>query len=170
MSVANLIARKLFHDGDDDNGTSKAVCPIEDTTGPDIVPFIGNLTFHSFASILSGACAVASILITFIVIFLHATHYSNPVQQRQVIRIVLLVPWVAFFAFLIVWQAGAGEYLTESLDVGCAVALSAFLLLMCDFVLSNERGFDELFGAGISRGRKFAGPAWLKVCIILSPL
>jgi hypothetical protein len=100
-----------------------------------------------------------------ILIATHAFNYSNRVQQRQVIRIALLVPYVAFFSFLIVWLDGAGEYLVESLDFGCAIALAAFILLMCDFVLSHPGGFDDLFGAGAEVRGSFNGhsPAALKV-------
>jgi hypothetical protein len=168
MSVAQLIIRRLF-DNNDNSDDSRAVCPVE-AHGPEIVPFVGNLTFHNFASILSGACAVASILISLTIIMLHAFNYSNPIQQRQVIRVLLLVPWVAIFSFLVVWLVGAGEYLVESLDFGCAIAISAFLLLMCDYVLSNKAGFDELFGAGASRTRQSTGgsPVWLRVRSIMS--
>lgn len=163
---ALLIARRLFHD-DDDNDDSKHVCPSEDTNGPAIVPLFGSMTFHTFATILAGACAIASCLIILFVILRHATNYTNPVQQRQVIRIVLLVPWVAIFSFLIVWQESAGEYLVESLDFGCAIALSSFLLLLCDYVLSNNDGFDLLFGEGAWKRGQFStqSPQWLKVRI-----
>jgi hypothetical protein len=170
MSVAHLIVRQLFNN-DEDDSSSASVCPAEDSAGPAIVPFVGDLTFHDFASILSGSCAATAMLVTFTIIFLHATNYSKPVQQRQVIRIILLVPWVALFSFLVVWQSAAGEYLVESLDFGCSIALAAFLLLLCDFVLSNKGGFEDLFGAGASRKGETAaaGPRWLKVKKILSP-
>ena len=140
-------------------------CPIEDTRGPEIVPFVGNLTFHQFATILSGACAILSTIIVGILIALHAFNYSNPVQQRQIIRIMLLVPWVALFSFLVVWREDAGEYLVHSLDFGCSIALSAFLLFMCDLVLSHREGFDALFGEGArAKGTlKENSPNWLKV-------
>lgn len=167
----SLIARKLFRGGDDGNSSSEVVCPSEDTSGPTIVPFVGDHTFHDFATILSGACAAASCLIVLVIVVLHAINYTNPIQQRQVIRIVMLVPWVAIFAFLIVWQEAAGEYLLESLDFGCAIAISAFLLLLCDYVLSNPGGFDELFGEGAMKRGPMASesPAWLKVCVFPYP-
>jgi hypothetical protein len=98
-------------------------------------------------------------------IALHAFNYSNSVQQRQIIRIVLLVPWVSLFSFLVVWREDAGEYLEGSLDFGCSIALSSFLLLMCDFVLSHDSGFDDLFGPGARSDRMSSkdSPAWLKV-------
>jgi hypothetical protein len=145
-------------------GDSKT-CPTEDTHGPEIVPFVGNLTFHQFATIISGACAILSTIIISILIALHAFNYSNPVQQRQIIRIMLLVPWVALFSFLVVWRDDAGEYLVHSLDFGCSIALSSFLLFMCDLVLSHREGFDELFEEGARAKSTLRGnsPNWLKV-------
>ncbi|KAF1951566.1 hypothetical protein CC80DRAFT_480790 [Byssothecium circinans] len=165
MDTAILHSRGLFHrDNNNQTKSEKATCPIEDTTGPEIVPFVGNLTWHSFATIVSGACAIASLLIILAVIIMHALNFSNPIQQRQIIRIVLLVPWIALFAFLIVWQEGAGAYLTESLDFGCSIALAAFLLLMCDYILASPRGFQELFGSASVRtgGGKENSPDWFK--------
>jgi hypothetical protein len=129
----------------DKNSDEDHICPSEDTTGPAIVKFVGNFTYHEFATILSGACAILSTIIILVLVSMHAFNYSNPVQQRQVIRIALLVPWVALFSFLIVWLDSVGEYLVESLDFGCAFALSAFLLFMCDLVLSHPGGFEDLF-------------------------
>lgn len=166
MSVL-LLARKVFKDGDNDytDDEDKHVCPEEDTSGPPIVPLFGDMTYHTFSTILAGACGLLSLLIIGFLIFRHATHYSSPVQQRQIIRIVLLVPWVALFCFLIVWQTDAGHYLLESLDFGSAIAISGFLLLLCDYVLSNPDGFDDLFGKGSLARGQFSGssPRWLKV-------
>lgn len=173
MHPAILLSRGLFsHKDDSSNSTSKTTCPVENTTGPEIVPFVGNLTYHQFSVILSGACAILSTIIVFVLIAVHAINYSNPVQQRQIIRIVLLVPWVALFSFLIVWRDDAGDYLTESLDFGCSIALSSFLLLMCDFVLSHRGGFDDLFGQGAYSRGAFAGesPPLLKVRRLVSPV
>lgn len=159
-TISSLVVRHIFDHGDD----AEHVCPVKNHNGPPIVPLFGSMTFHTFATILSGSCAIASCLITLFIIFQHATHFSNPVQQRQIIRIVLLVPWVAIFSYLIV-QTSAGGYLTESLDFGCAIALSSFLLLLCDYVLANEGGFDDLFGENAWKNGQFSSqsPPWLKV-------
>ena len=169
MALVYLSTRKL-RQHNDGNSTDHA-CPADPYSLPadQMKPIVGSLKFHSFATILSGACGLASLLIISLAIFRHATNFSNPIQQRQVIRILMLVPWVALFSFLIVWQEGIGEYLVESLDFGCSIAISAFLLLLCDFVLSNGGGFDELFGPGAAKvarhGESIDSPAWLKVCI-----
>ncbi|KAH3909842.1 hypothetical protein HBI56_130860 [Parastagonospora nodorum] len=142
MHPIALVARK-----DHLHNLTSHICPSKDESGPPIVNFVGQLTYHQFSVILSGSCAAISACIVVALVGLHALNYSNPVQQRQVIRICLLVPWVAFFSFLIVWRNDVGEYLVESLDFGCAIALSAFLLFMCDLVLSHPGGFEDLFGA-----------------------
>jgi hypothetical protein len=150
MYPALLLPRKIRHGL---HSNSSTICPATDESGPPIVNFVGNLTYHQFSVILSGSCAILSTLIVFALIGSHAIHYSNPVQQRQIIRICLLVPWVALWSFLIVWQDNVGEYLVESLDFGCAIALSSFLLFMCDLVLSHPGGFDDLFGPGAQPDR-----------------
>lgn len=140
-------------------------CPVENTEGPDIVYFVGEMTYHRFATLLSLGCGILSTVIVFVLVMIHAFNYSNPVQQRQVIRIVSLIPWVSLFSFLIVWQVEIGEYLELSLDFGCAIALSSFLLFMCDLVLSHPGGFESLFGesAGTNPQRKSDSPPWLRV-------
>lgn len=165
MTVAYLIARKLL--GGDDGDDKDKSCPVPPTSLPssEIKPVVGSLSFHSFATILAGSCGILTFLIILTSVIRHATHYSNPIQQRQVIRILMLVPWVALFSFLTVWQEDIGEYLIESLDFGCSIAISAFLLLLCDLVMSNPDGFDELFGKGASKSKTATSdsPTWLKV-------
>lgn len=168
MNAVLLFARSR-HDSDKDSDKDDSkICPHENTTGPPLVPFVGNLSFHSFATILTGASAVFCFLAIAVAISLHALNYTNRVQQRQVIRIILLVPWVSLFCFLMVWQEGAGEYLIGSLDFGCAIALSAFLLLMCDYVLASPGGYQQLLGDDPAKPKdKTKGLAWFKVFYLL---
>ncbi|KAH6621926.1 organic solute transporter Ostalpha-domain-containing protein [Boeremia exigua] len=165
ISDVLLITRKNHLNASSIVGSATShVCPVENLNGPAIVPIVGNYTFHEVATIVAGTCALFSIIICIFIIAGHAANYSFPVQQRQIIRIVLLIPWVALFSFLIVLEEKAGVYIVASLDFGCAIALSAFLLLMCDFVLSHPDGFDDLFGVGaMNRGAlQTKGPAWFK--------
>jgi hypothetical protein len=159
-------ARSLLHH-DGSSTSHNHTCPSEDNTPPTIVHLVGNLTYHQFSTALSGACAILSALIAFIIIALHTFHYSNPVQQRQVIRIVLLVPWIALFSFLTVWRENEAEYLAESLDFGCSIALGAFLLFMCDLMLSDRGGFEDMFGRQAwSNGARVHSPSALRVSFV----
>lgn len=162
MSASLLLARGLFSNI---GGKDKAVCPTQNESGPTIVPFVGSITYHAFSTILAGACGAFSTVLVFFLLLQHATHYSNPVQQRQIIRIICLVPYVAIFAFLIVVLGESGQYLVESLDFGCSLAISAFLLLLCDYIIQQPGGFHDLFGQGAWERGQLVGdsPAFLKV-------
>ncbi|KAH7130203.1 organic solute transporter subunit alpha/Transmembrane protein, partial [Dendryphion nanum] len=129
-----------------------------------IVLFIGSMTYRIFASILSGSCALASFIIVSALVLQYPRHYSNPIQQRQIIWILFLIPWVALFSFLIVWKRDAGECLIGSLDFGCATALSSFLLLLCDYIFGHPDGVDELFSDWALKNRQSVthSPKWLK--------
>jgi hypothetical protein len=165
MFKHELASRSIFHQIHTDSNSNNT-CPSEDIIGPNIIPFVGNLTYHQFSVILSGACALLSAIVVGVLIAIHAASYSNRVQQRQIIRITLLIPWVALFSFLTVWREDAGGYLVESLDFGCSIALSSFLLFMCDLVLSHRGGFDDLFGrhAWSEGALKADAPKVLRVC------
>lgn len=123
------------------------------------------MTYRIFASILSGSCALASFIIVSALVLQYPRHYSNPIQQRQIIWILFLIPWVALFSFLIVWKRDAGECLIGSLDFGCATALSSFLLLLCDYIFGHPDGVDELFSDwALKNGQSVThSPKWLKV-------
>jgi hypothetical protein len=95
-----VISRSLFHDNSD-SSSSNHTCPIP---GPDPgtyyleanqamklfltihavqVPVVGKLTFHQFTTIISGAAALFACLVSFYLIFRHATHYAIPKEQKQ---------------------------------------------------------------------------------------
>jgi len=65
------------------------------------------------------------------------------------------MPWVGLITFLSVLSESAGPYIAPAIDVGVSLAISAFLLLLCDFVLAGPDGFDDLFGAGATARGQF---------------
>lgn len=142
---------------------AKHTCPAEEG-GPPIIPIVGNLNFHQFAIILGGACTILTCLLAGFLIFQHAINYTFPVRQRQIIRIVSLIPFISIASFLCVWLEGAAHYIEPAMDVGTSFALASFLLFLCDLVISNPQGFDELFGNGALVKGPFGSesPPWLK--------
>ncbi|OCL02017.1 DUF300-domain-containing protein [Glonium stellatum] len=165
MGFAALAPRSFFHHGDSNSSSSaNHTCPSVNESGPKIVPFVGSITFHTFSTYLSGICLLISSSLAIVSLVRHATHYSSPTQQRQILRIACFVPWVALVSFLSVLSESAGPYIAPAVDFGTALAISAFLLLMCDFVLAGPDGFDNLFGAGAMARGQFApaSPPWLK--------
>ncbi|KAH8758716.1 organic solute transporter Ostalpha-domain-containing protein [Hyaloscypha sp. PMI_1271] len=126
----------LFHNND--GSTSNHTCPNVSVTDPAQVPLVGNLSFHHFIAIVSGACMTFSGLASFYLIFRHATHYSLPKEQRQVIRIIFVIPVFAVVSFLSIVFNDAAVYLKPIEDLYEAVALAGFFLLLCAFVQESD--------------------------------
>jgi len=51
--------------------------------GDDYPPVVGGLTTHRLLVILAGVGASVAALLSFVQIFLHATHYLKPWEQKQ---------------------------------------------------------------------------------------
>ena len=114
--------------------------------------------------IVAGVTALFSILIAIFLIFRHACHFSNPAEQRQcvipfehsdyfsnkldvprIIRIITIIPSFAVVSFLCVWLDGTpAPYLTPGRDIGEALPMAAFFLLMSIYVAPDERNRDNL--------------------------
>lgn len=46
-------------------------------------PIAGNLTFHQLGIIVSGVCSIIAITLSLYLIWMHATNYTKPYEQRQ---------------------------------------------------------------------------------------
>jgi hypothetical protein len=53
-------------------------------------PFIGNMSFYRFNTILSGSCAAFAILSILILLIIHSTHLSKPNEQIKSVPLPLL--------------------------------------------------------------------------------
>lgn len=46
------------------------------------IKLVGQLTFHDLARIIGAACTLIAVLLSLYLIFMHATHYTKPREQR----------------------------------------------------------------------------------------
>jgi hypothetical protein len=56
-----------------------------DQTVEEVELWDGGLTFHHLALLVAGACALFACGISIFLIMQHATHYSKPIEQRQLV-------------------------------------------------------------------------------------
>ncbi|KUJ18918.1 DUF300-domain-containing protein [Mollisia scopiformis] len=113
-------------------------CPTSTVTDPAQSPIVGSLSFHQLITIISGACTVFACVLSFYLIFRHATHYSLPKEQRHIIRIIFMIPVFAILSFLsVIWYDGA-EYLKPIESAYEAFALASFFLLLCAYVQEDD--------------------------------
>ncbi|KAF8908770.1 DUF300-domain-containing protein [Mucidula mucida] len=115
-----------------------------------------NWDAHRIGWAIAGGCAVLTLIITAIGVFRHARNYTVPGEQRQVIRI-LYMPSVyaiiSFFSYRFfrdytyysLIEVGLHSYpiLESSTLTGFkAITLSAFMLLLIEYVAATAAGHD----------------------------
>lgn len=94
----------------------------------------GPFTFHQLALIIGGGCSAVAILTSFYLIWRHATNYTKPGEQRQIIRILFMIPIYAVSAFLCIWYYWHAVYFQVLSDCYEAFAISSFFGLMCHYI------------------------------------
>ncbi|KAL7410830.1 organic solute transporter Ostalpha-domain-containing protein [Mrakia frigida] len=97
---------------------------------------------HKIGWTVSGACGVATTIVTFTTLTLHALNYQIPAQQRQIGRVVLM-PWVygvlAFFSYRYFRYFIYFELIEVAYE---GITLAAFLLLLVEFVSTAASNGD----------------------------
>ncbi|KAH7413086.1 organic solute transporter Ostalpha-domain-containing protein [Cadophora sp. MPI-SDFR-AT-0126] len=132
----------IFHD---DGSKHNHTCPTPQYTDVEQVSVVGNLTFHQLIVIISGASLAFSCVVSFFLIFRHATHYSIPKEQKQIIRIVFMIPVFAACSFFSVAFNHAALYIKPIDDLYEAFALASFFLLLCAFIEENDAARQTFF-------------------------
>lgn len=78
--------------------------------------------------------------------FRHSDHLSNKLGDSRIIRIITIIPSFAVVSFLCVWLDGSpAPYITPGRDIGEALPMAAFFLLMSVYVAPDERNRDDVF-------------------------
>ncbi|OWP02502.1 hypothetical protein B2J93_2710 [Marssonina coronariae] len=145
---------------------------------------VGHLTFHTLGLILAAGCAAIAILLSFYLIFMHATNYTKPHEQRQygpaplllfpsdpetladipsIIRILFMIPVYAtasFLSFFYYWHAVYFQVLCDCYE---AFAIASFFALLCHYIAPDLHE-QKIYFRSIEP-RPWVWPvSWLKRC------
>jgi hypothetical protein len=112
-----------------------------------LFPAHSDITFHGFGIGLSAIFGLISVLISFYLIFRHATHYLVPNQQRYIIRVLLMIPVYATVSFLSIVYYKHAVYFQVLRDCYEAFAISSFFTLMCEYVAPGLHEQKKYFRA-----------------------
>jgi ABC-type sugar transport system permease subunit len=96
-----------------------------------------NMTFHHLGLWLCVIFGAIAVVVSFFLIFMHATHYLKPWEQRHIIRILFMVPvyaTVSFLSFLYYRHAIYFEVLRDCYE---AFAIASFFTLLCHYVADD---------------------------------
>lgn len=95
---------------------------------------------HRIGWAVSGAFALAAVLITFVSVARHARNYHVPKEQRQIIRILYMPLVYAIISWLSYRYFRAYTYYSFGVVVYEAFTISAFLLLLIQYVAETSSG------------------------------
>ncbi|PCH39036.1 DUF300-domain-containing protein [Wolfiporia cocos MD-104 SS10] len=97
---------------------------------------------HRIGWLIGGVCAAVTVAITMINVLQHARHYNNPAEQRQILR-VLYMPAVyaviSFFSYRFFRSYTYYSFIESAYE---SVTLSAFLLLLIEYVAATAAGHN----------------------------
>ncbi|KAN0111855.1 DUF300 domain containing protein [Russula decolorans] len=95
---------------------------------------------HRVGWAVAGACTAVTVLISAVSVLQHCRNYTNRAQQRQIIRILYMPPVYAVISFFSFRFFRSYTYYSLAETVHKAITLSAFLLLLIEFVASSATG------------------------------
>lgn len=100
-------------------------------------PIWHDYTFHRLGLWLSAVFSLIAIAVSFFLIFMHATHYLKPFEQRHIIRILFMVPVYAAVSFLSFYYYNHSVYFEVIRDCYEAFAIASFFSLLCSYVAAD---------------------------------
>ncbi|KAF8797823.1 DUF300-domain-containing protein [Phlegmacium glaucopus] len=95
---------------------------------------------HRIGWAIAGGCTALTTIISLVSIMQHCRNYTNPAQQRQILRILYMPPVYAIISFFSFRFFRAFTYYSFIQAAYEAITLSAFLLLLIDIVASTASG------------------------------
>ncbi|PYH95268.1 DUF300-domain-containing protein [Aspergillus ellipticus CBS 707.79] len=117
----------------------------EDQTITEIPLWTNGYTFHHLCLFIGGAFTVFAWVISFVLILSHATHYSRPVEQRHIIRIVLMIPIYSSVSWLSIYYYKVSVYFNIVGYCYEAFAISSFFTLLCQYIGPDLHSQKEYF-------------------------
>ena len=105
----------------------------------------GSLTFHQLGLIISAATGLFATLLSFFLMFRHATHYSRPWEQRHIIRILFMIPIYSVVSFLSFYFYRHYVYYQVIRDCYDAFAIASFFSLLCNYIAPDLHNQKEYF-------------------------
>lgn len=104
-----------------------------------------NFTFHELTIAISAVCGAIAIIVSLVLMFMHAIRYSRPKEQRHIIRILFMVPIYALVSFLSIVFYTHSVYYEVIRDCYEAFAIASFFSLMCAYLAEDLHNQKQYF-------------------------
>lgn len=132
-------------------------CPSDNTQVVDQSHFWSSggphLDAHRIGWVVAGIGALVTVIISAITVLHHCRNYTNPAEQRQIIRVLYMPPVFAIISFFSYRFFRSYTYYSLVEVVYEAITISAFLLLLIEYVASTSIGHSTE-GALARKGKR----------------
>ncbi|KAM0476457.1 hypothetical protein ACHAPX_006370 [Trichoderma viride] len=109
------------------------------------VKIVGPLDFHDLARVISAGCTLIAVVLSLYLVFMHASHYTQPKEQRHIIRILFMIPVYAVSSYMqLEWYRHA-TYFSVISDCYEAFAIASFFGLLCHYCAPDLHSQKEFF-------------------------
>jgi len=113
------------------------------TPAPEAMEYSLDGCVNLWMVLVSLFCTIAAIAFTFSVIYGHLANWSKPAQQKQIVRLLVLVPFfglMSFFSLLALYAHSAKLelYLETAIDFYESYAVYAFMMLMFEYLEDGD--------------------------------
>ncbi|KAL7812685.1 DUF300 domain-containing protein [Trichoderma aethiopicum] len=109
------------------------------------VKIAGPLNFHDLARVISAGSTLIAVVLSLYLIFMHATHYTQPKEQRHIIRILFMVPVYAVSSYMQLEWYWRATYFSVISDCYEAFAIASFFGLICHYCAPDLHTQKEFF-------------------------
>ncbi|KAK0645237.1 Protein LAZ1-like protein 1 [Lasiodiplodia hormozganensis] len=124
---------------------------------------IGGFTFHQFSIALAASFTIAAGVLSFYLIFRHITNYNRPLEQKQNVRIIFMVPVYGLTSCLAIKYYEHHVYLEAVHQLYEALVLASFFVLLCRYMAPTTQELEERFKE--IEPRSWIPPIkWLNMC------
>ncbi|EHK20875.1 uncharacterized protein TRIVIDRAFT_15638, partial [Trichoderma virens Gv29-8] len=109
------------------------------------IKIAGPLNFHDLARVISAGCTLIAVVLSLYLIAMHATHYTQPKEQRHIIRILFMIPVYAISSFMQLQWYWRATYFSVISDCYEAFAIASFFGLICHYCAPDLHTQKEFF-------------------------
>ena len=95
--------------------------------------------FQQVAILFSLGCVIIATALSIYLIYMHMSHYTNPEQQKHLVRIILMVPIFAVDSWCSLWFNDLSLYFDVARDCYEAVVLWEFFALLMSYLGGEEQ-------------------------------
>lgn len=95
--------------------------------------------------ILAAVAYTISTLFSLFLLWGHLFHFVRPKEQRQIVRIILFVPFVSSCCFWSIWFYAAAGFITPVAQCYEGFAITALFLLYVQLATPDERNRAQIF-------------------------